>query len=793
MSPPETQGVVIIDGHRCESSWIANKVTVGRYGADFNVIQDAIDYCDAIGGEWVIELYPRGEAGAAVWDEGDITPNGGAIITLKGMGEDRVRIVPTVAPTVAVVVSAHTLNLEDIIVTAPTDAFPAVRVTAGTFEATSCELNGVGVGDAIQQVGGTVTLHDCQVPVGDIDLRDAACTLILTDCAINGTIDTANGTGANVVMTAVVSHCDCHDQAFNLAATGACHYDFTSCNHIGTITDASLGAGAVNGEMCRCHVTGGGLVKNGTTGWLIDNSELISISNTNATGEISVYGGLVLGIIRAVGSIVWWQDNHTLKVIPCTTITDPIIGWAIAAATAAPAPSATNLYTVHIYPGIYDEYVTCSSWANLKGIGPKGSVVIQQIDGTILRLSTTRVQIEDLTIRLVTPTAPNRILINGSNVPSGCRFTNVILEVTTPAGQSPILWQFTGNSTVILERCYINVGDTNSGITVRIEDTADITIDNCDFTVAAPGHRHLRIVSDTPTIRSSNTRYAGTAKLLDLAAGTVYLSNDTCPCTGAWTNTDSTVIMSNCSVEAPIVAGNGAIVRLRSCSYRAISRAGTGNIVDESPYLSDAPWHVEKWSWQAALANSQVAVRGTPRDDGSGQVLLEVNLDVADVEAVEALPAVGSYPNTFDPAKTPRMITQYLWEYTGAYEHVFIGLRHTPGDAYPVANEDCAGFVYDSTLDPGAGTFFTYTIRGANVEYQPISAPGHAVPIQLEIIIFGGVRVEFYIDGVLVATHITRVPIDALYWQHLLVTDGLGGDTDIDVAIRNGGCQECPV
>lgn len=537
--PPETQGEVVVDGHRCESSWIANKVTVGRYGADFNVIQDAVDYCDAIGGEWVVELYPRGEAGAAVWDEGDITPGGGAIITIKGMGEDRVRIAPTVAPAVAVIVSAHTLNIEDIEVTAPTNAFPALRVTGGACVATRCELNGVAGGalhDAIQQVGGTLTLHDSYIPVGDIDLTDAACTLNVDDCDIYGPLDTSDGAGANVLMTVTINHTDCNNQAFNLAATGACVYNFHSNNQIGTITDASLGAGAINGGICRCHVTGAGLVKNGTTGWLLDNTELAAINSTNATGEISVYGGIVL-------------------------------------------------------------------------------------------------------------------------------------TVTSSAG----------------------------------------------------------------------------------------------------------------------------IIRLVGTFYRDINRSATGNIVDQSPWLGDMPWHVEKWSWQAALANSQVAVRGTPIDAGSGQVLLEVDAAAAaDQEAVEVLPEVaGALGNEFTPARTPRFITQIAVDNFHADCRMFFGLRETLGNAIPdITAEECAGFDWNGT------NFRAISSDGITGVATNLTIPTVDTHVQLEVIVFGGVRVEFYVDGVLVATHSTAagLPSAVLDWQHLLNNyTGGGAAGDIDVTVRNGGCQECPV
>ena len=53
-------------------------------------------------------------------------------------------------------------------------------------------------------------------------------------------------------------------------------------------------------------------------------------------------------------------------------------------------------------------------------------------------------------------------------------------------------------------------------------------------------------------------------------------------------------------------------------------------------------------------------------------------------------------------------------------------------------------------------------------------------------------KIEFYVDGVLVATHSTRIPTAVLDWQHLIIGLTTGGGDTISVTVRNGGCQECP-
>ncbi len=281
-------------------------------------IAQAIVNANLWGGEQTILLY------TGVYREGDLTHVGAANITIKAMGLGRVIIAPTVAPAVAVIISGAILALDGVEVMNPNLFTPALRVEGGTCDCKRCtfeQVGGVG-GNVIEQVAGVLVLDDCQTDVGTIDLRDATCTFTAHSCRINGPLNVINGTGVNVVMNVEVRHCDCNAQAWNLAATGACAYDFHSNNDMGNITDASLGAGAVNGHICRCHV-GGAFVKNGTTGWLIDNSELATISNTAAVGVISVYGGIVLACGNATGVTLWYETAGLMKVLP-SGVTDNI-------------------------------------------------------------------------------------------------------------------------------------------------------------------------------------------------------------------------------------------------------------------------------------------------------------------------------------------------------------------------------------------------------------------------------------------------------------------------------------
>jgi len=451
-------------------------------------------------------------------------------------------------------------------------------------------------------------------------------------------------------------------------------------------------------------------------------------------------------------------------------------------------------WTVLVYPGIYTEQITCASGVDIRGVGPKGSVIIYQLNADIITLAD-NVEIADLTVRLGTPTA-ERHLFEDNAVACIARMTNLILEITNPAGQANLMpFYFTGAGDYTIERCSGTFTYTGNAVGHCIHtstNAATLHLINNDFTYMANNAAIYIFCSVASTITGSGNTWAGTAIMFETSNGTITLDHDALTCTAGWTVTGTTIILRHCPIEAPVVAGNGATVRLKNCSYRAIQRTGTGNIVDESPYLGDMPWHVEKWTWQATLANSQVSVRGTPLDGGSGQVLLEVDTAAgATQEAVETNPeAAGSLGNEFTPARTPRFITQIAVDTFHADADMFFGLRETLGDAVPdITAEECAGFDWDGA------NFRAISSDGGGVGVATnLDEPTTDVQHQLEVVVIGGVQVEFYVDGVLVATHDTAdgIPAVVLDWQHLLNNGaGGGGAGDIDVTLRQGGCQEC--
>ncbi len=572
----------------------------------------------------------------------------------------------------------------------------------------------------------------------------------------------------------------------NFGVGGTTNRFCTNATAAGTITlidnDVTMPA---NSSLLRCDIagsvwTGGGNRWAGNASWI----------SWNAAGTLLLNGDTVTctnpSAILAGSSVCLKNGKQQYEVHAGMHIQHAIA----AAAADTPAPAASAPYTVLIHPGIYDEAITCSVWVNLKGVGPRGSVVINQDDAGGIITYAINTQLENFTVRLTGPSGG--LVMSSLNAVGTAILRGIDFEVDTPGAHAIVLVQLLAAAAVLrLERCFYNIGGTGACVGLwNGNNAANFELFDNDFEFTNVNAFHIAsFVAGAWTGRGN--RWAGTCGMFNVSAGTITLDNDSLICTAAWTNTASIIILRNCAIEAPVVAGNAGQVRMKNCSYRAISRTGTGNIVDESPGLQNAPWHIERWNWEAVLASAQVGTRGTPVDGGSGQVMLEVTDNGAGQEAVESsLEVAGSLGTEFTPARTPRWLGQIAVDAFDAHVTMFFGLRETLGNAAPnLAAEECAGFDWDGT------NFRAVSSDGITGETTNLTTPTVNVHVQLEVIIIGGVQVEFYVDGVLVATHSTAAGLPAAVhdWQHLLATAGAGGGDVIQVTVRQGGCQECPV
>ena len=698
------------------------------------------------------------------------------------------------------------MSVQDAITSAAADA-PAPAATAlytilihpGIYDeaiicATWVNLKGIGPKGAvvIQQVDANIITLATQVQLQNFTVRLVTPTAARRLVRDNSVACTARFTDLVMEITTPValSHYIFYLQGAGNYTIERCSYNIGGTGVSVGIWNSTVGATFhlvnndfeftnVNAIHIRSSIagtwTGGGNRWAGTSQWAVGSQGTILFDGdrVDCSGGSTITGG---SFCIKNGQ----QEYHVWAGM--------LIQHAITAAAAdTPTPAAIAPYTILIHPGIYDETVSCATWVNLKGIGPKGSVIISRDDANVLGLAD-NIQVENFTVRIVTPTRTIYVIYDGGGAYTA-RISDVIIEVTTPGVQIIHVFAFSGAGNYTIERCSFSIGGSGVSLGVRNQTNTAVAIRLIDNDFEFTSGNAILIRSDRVTSWiSRGNRYSGACKMFLNVNGTFLFDNDAILCTGAWSNTGNiTMTFKNCAIEAPVVAGNLALVRLKNCSYRAISRAGTGNIVDESPCPASTPWKVQKWDWMTALASMDVGVRGTPLDAGSGQVLLEVTDNIADFEAVETNPeAAGSLGNEFTPARTPRWVGKIAVDSFDAHVTMFHGLRETLGDAIPLAAEHHAGFNWNGT------NFRAVSSDGAVIEATNLTTPTVNVQVTLEVIIIGGVEVEFYIDGILVATHSTRVPTNTLDWQHELVTAGAGGGDAIDVTIRDGWCQECP-
>lgn len=662
-----------------------------------------------------------------------------------------------------------------------------ILIGPGTFtEAVVCDsaadvvtLRGMGQDKTIitQAAGVPLAITDCQtVCVEDLTLRVTAGGVNHDGCRVNAAAANAGvamrgvaisvvGTGANtnygiyLLRVAALASLDAFDVEVVVSNTAAGASTSIGIN--------SSGQGTVTLRECRISVSD----TNGQAhGLYIDQTTVNSYNcsyaangagaqalnlTSNATSILRCRGDSILGSIvkGAAGVMTYKSAPQQYEVWANMEIGDAITAAAAEtlATTGCPAPAAATPYTVLLHSGVYTEVVTCSNYVNLVGEG-RDSVVVTQADATVVTL-VANVVIQNLTIRLTLPTAIRRPVVD-SGVHTGITLRDVRFDVTDN-GQIVSSVRIGNGATVRLENCLEEHTGTGTGGTVLVNNGI-CYIRNCHFTNAVPGA--FIIYTDTTT-----------TNLIDIEGS--YLA-------GAATHLGSL----------------SGIIRVRNSHYRSVSRATTGDIVDESPEAKSYAFHVVKTSFEVDVANANYATRtavgGAVAEGGSGQVRLRINDNAVDAAGIENnADAAGALDSSFAAGRTPRYCRQVSANAFRATTTMFLGLRATPGAAVPAMAEDHFGFIWNGA------NFIASSSDGAGVgESTVLATPSTGAQHQLEAIQFR-TKVEFFVDGVLVATHSTAAGIPtaggSLDFQEYQISSGAGGATTSDVTLREGFIQEC--
>lgn len=603
---------------------------------------------------------------------------------------------------------------------------------------------------AIAISANTVTLNDCYVytTTGQDSIALTGGGVTAFDCNIGvGSIDLSTG-----ACTVFAMRCVIQIGGVDTAGAFAHTLTFRHCNFTAQNL-ASAATGATTLSMVGC--TNVGTITNAGTGaFTIRESEVASVNQSNATGSISLFGGTLLACAGAVGSVTWKTAAQQYDVIA-----GMVVGRAITAAAAdSPTPAATAPYTVLIHPGIYAEVVTCSSFVHLRGMA-KDAVTIQQTNADVVTLAS-NLDIENLTVRITTPATTAKSLIKDNAAAlTGVKLKDVVLAYTTPAAIANVGVLLTGGTTLTMERCSADwaVPGTGAEIVLSVTTAAStVMVDGCNF-------------------RNTNVT-AGS--LINVAfAGSVV-----------------TVVDSRLAGTVSHLVASAGIIRVSNSQYRSVARSGTGDIVDESPEAKSYAFHVVKTSFEVDVANATYATRtavgGAVLEGGAGQARLRINDNALDAAGIEnAADAAGALDSSFTAGQTIRYCRQISANAFRTTTDMFFGLRATLGAAVPGAAEDHFGFIWDGT------NFKASSSDGAGVgQTTNLTTPSTGAQHQLEAIQLR-TGVEFYVDGVLVATH-TGVGIPTaggnLDFQDYQISDGGGGATTSDVTLREGFIAECP-
>ncbi len=362
---------------------------------------------------------------------------------------------------------------------------------------------GSTAGNSITMTAGTYSTHGSTINSGNINMSTAACSLILHGGSMNGNIVTAGAFAHNIDITSV----NMNGNNITNNATGATTISIIKCYDVGAFTDAGLVGTVVIESTIMVTAT-----KSGTSPWTVRLGEFGFLSNTNATGAITAFGGLIYALARAVGPIIWWDTTNTLKVLPCTTITDTIIQWAVNAAGASD--------TVLIYPGTYEEAVVLAAGINLVGIDKESCII--NIDHATLITMAAGSYVSNLTLDVTADATGNGIGVECND--QACTIEDLIIYVTRTANIGHAICDLTAGTARTIYIRNVRVSQVGAGIVNGIYTTQDgktFYVENCYVECETALY-----IAGVSTVHSTQNHWEGVVAVYLLAAGNIYLHQE---------------------------------------------------------------------------------------------------------------------------------------------------------------------------------------------------------------------------------------------------------------------------
>ena len=188
--------------------------------------------------------------------------------------------------------------------------------------------------------------------------------------------------------------------------------------------------------------------------------------------------------------------------------------------------------------------------------------------------------------------------------------------------------------------------------------------------------------------------------------------------------------------------------------------------------------------WDSPTSNqvdTDNANGGATGAGGSGQIFLKVDNETNGSRAIinsrpaQANDGTTASNNDWTPSLNPYWRMEMEINSAVTLTEVFVGLRAAFGTALPAATDHHIGF---KKTNAASNAWFASNGGGAATTTTSLSASIAASNRHVLEFCMHDTSIEFFVDGVLVATHTTNLPTSDLKWTIMLVVNGVGAVTN---------------